>query len=103
MHKKTSKMTFYFMKYTSRRDNQMSVLDNFEQWKHFLGDRLQHAQGEGMDQSTVSDIATEIGGYLAEQVEPKNAEERVLAELWSVASEEERHAIANMMVKIVQK
>ena len=39
---------------------------------------------------------------LAEQVDPKNEQERVLADLWNVASEEEQHAIANMMVKLVQ-
>jgi hypothetical protein len=81
----------------------MSVLDNFDQWKGFLGDRLKQAEKQGMDQSTISNIATEIGGYLAEQVDPKNPEERVLSDLWNVANEEERHAIANIMVKLVQK
>lgn len=81
----------------------MSVLENFEQWKGFLGDRLKQAEKQGMDQSTISNIATEIGGYLAEQVDPKNAEERVLSDLWTVANDEEKHAIANMMVKLVQK
>lgn len=27
----------------------MSVLDNFDQWKSFLGDRLEQAQGKGLD------------------------------------------------------
>ncbi|EIT85146.1 hypothetical protein A374_12640 [Fictibacillus macauensis ZFHKF-1] len=80
----------------------MSVLDNFGQWKEFLNDRLDHAQGEGMDEATVSNLATEIGGYLATNVEPKNAEEKVLADLWNVANDEEKHAIAHMMVKLVQ-
>lgn len=80
----------------------MSVLDNFGQWKSFLSDRLEHAEHQGMDQSTVSNLATEIGGYLASHVDPKNAEEKVLADLWNVASDEEKHAIANMMVKLVQ-
>jgi hypothetical protein len=81
----------------------MSVLDNFGEWKHFLGDRLKNAEGEGMNQNVVSELATEIGGYLADQVDPKNPEEKILADLWHVADEQERHAIANMMVKLVQK
>jgi len=80
----------------------MSILDNWEQWKNFLGDRLNQAQNEGMDQSVIKDMAYQIGDYLANNVDPKNEQERVLADLWSVATEEEQHAIANMMVKLVQ-
>lgn len=80
----------------------MSVLDNWNQWKDFLGDRLNQAQSEGMNQQVISDIAFQVGDYLAKQVDPKNEQERILADLWSVASEEEQHAIANMMVKLVQ-
>jgi hypothetical protein len=81
----------------------MSVLDNFEQWKDFLGNRLQQATQQGLNQQVVSDVAYQIGDYLAKQVDPKNPEERLLADLWSVADEQEQHAIANMMVKLVQK
>ncbi|MEK3989638.1 MULTISPECIES: DUF3243 domain-containing protein [Robertmurraya] len=81
----------------------MSVLDNWEQWKDFLGDRLQHAQNEGMNKQVVGDLAFQIGDYLAKQVDPKNEQERILADLWSVATPEEQHAIANIMVKLVQK
>ncbi|KEF39945.1 Protein of unknown function (DUF3243) [Schinkia azotoformans MEV2011] len=81
----------------------MSVLDNFEQWKDFLQDRMNQAKNNGMDQNTISDIAAEVGDYLAGEVQPKNPEQKLLAELWNVASEEEQQAIANIMVKLVQK
>jgi hypothetical protein len=81
----------------------MSVLDNWQQWKDFLGDRLEKAESEGMDKGVISDLAFQIGDYLSNQVEAKNDQERILADLWSVASNEEQHAIANMMVKLVQK
>ncbi|RSK27095.1 DUF3243 domain-containing protein [Bacillus sp. HMF5848] len=81
----------------------MSVLENWDQWKDFLQHRLEHAQNEGMDQNTISELAYQIGGYLASQVDAKTAEEKVLADLWQVADEKEQHAIANMMVKLVQK
>ncbi len=80
----------------------MSILENWDEWKNFLGDRLNHAQNEGMDEQVVSNLAFEIGDYLAKQVDPKNVQERVLADLWSVASQDEQQAIANMMVKLVQ-
>ncbi|MYL33211.1 DUF3243 family protein [Pontibacillus yanchengensis] len=80
----------------------MSVLDNFESWKDFLGDRLHQAQGDGMNDKTVSNLAYEVGEYLSTQVDAKNDQEAVLRDLWNVASEEEQHMIANMMVKLVQ-
>ncbi|OLS42137.1 DUF3243 domain-containing protein [Bacillus sp. MRMR6] len=80
----------------------MSVLDNWKQWEDFLADRLHQAQGQGMSEGAISNLAFQIGDYLSTQVEPKNEQEKVLADLWSVASEEEQQAIANMMVKLVQ-
>jgi len=80
----------------------MSVLHNWDEWKNFLGDRLNQAKDAGLDQNVITDLAYQIGDYLANQVDPKNEQERVLADLWSVADEQEQQAIANIMVKLVQ-
>ncbi|MBM7572092.1 DUF3243 domain-containing protein [Aquibacillus albus] len=80
----------------------MSVLDNFESWKDFLGDRLHQAQGQGMNQQAISDVAYDIGSYLANQVDAKNDQEAVLRDMWNAASQDEQHALANIMVKLVQ-
>lgn len=79
----------------------MSVLENWQQWKDFLGDRLDQAQNQGMSKETINDLAYQVGDYLAKQVDPKNEQERVLADLWSVATPEEQHAIASIMVRLV--
>ena len=80
----------------------MSVLENWDSWKDFLANRLHHAQNDGMSNDTIDNLAYQIGGYLANQVDAKNDQERILADLWSVASKEEQHAIASSMVKLVQ-
>ncbi|WP_342430624.1 DUF3243 domain-containing protein [Neobacillus sp. FSL H8-0543] len=80
----------------------MSVLDNWKQWEDFLADRLHQAQGEGMSEGAINTLAYQIGDYLSNQVEPKNEQERILSDLWSVADKEEQQAIANIMVKLVQ-
>ncbi len=80
----------------------MSVLDNFDQWKSFLGERLEQAQDKGLDGGAVSDMAFRVGDYLANEVEGRNDQEKLLAELWKVADEQEQHTIANLMVKFVQ-
>ncbi|QDI90188.1 DUF3243 domain-containing protein [Salicibibacter halophilus] len=81
----------------------MSVLDNWEQWKSFLGDSLHNAEDDGMKNGAISDVAFQVGDYLANNVDPKNEQERVLSDLWHVADEQEQHAIANVMVKLVQE
>ena len=80
----------------------MSVLENWGSWKDFLGSRLDKAQQEGMNNNVISEVAYQVGDYLAKNVDPKNEQERVLADLWSVADEKEQHAIANLMVKLGQ-
>ncbi|MGM7635778.1 DUF3243 domain-containing protein [Bacillus sp. Hm123] len=80
----------------------MSVLENWHEWKNFLGTKLNQAQDQGMNNETIGNVAYQVGDYLAKKVDPKNEQERVLSDLWSVASEEEQHAIANVMVKLVQ-
>ncbi|WP_368654881.1 DUF3243 domain-containing protein [Ornithinibacillus sp. 4-3] len=80
----------------------MSVLDNFETWKDFLANRLGDALQQGLGEETITNLAYEVGDYLASNVEAKNPEEAMLRELWNAASEEEQHAIASTMVKLVQ-
>ncbi|AZV60488.1 DUF3243 domain-containing protein [Peribacillus frigoritolerans] len=80
----------------------MSVLDNWDQWKNFLGDRLHQGEQQGLSEDAVNNLAYEIGDYLANQVEPQNDQEKVLADLWSVASDQEKHAMASVMVKLVE-
>jgi hypothetical protein len=79
----------------------MSALDNFQDWKDFLSARVNQAERLGMNQETVGDIAYQIGDYLAKQFDPKNDSERLLKDLWDVASEEEQRTVANLMVKLV--
>jgi hypothetical protein len=81
----------------------MSVLDNFETWKGFLSNKLQEATEKGIGQQVTSNIAVEVGNYLSENVEAKNEEEALLRDLWNSASSEEQQAIANIMIKLVQK
>ncbi|MCA0969072.1 DUF3243 domain-containing protein [Halobacillus litoralis] len=80
----------------------MSVLDNWGSWKDFLGDRLHQAEGQGMEDGAVNELAYEIGNYLATSVDAKNEQEAVLRDLWNVADKNEQKAIAAMMVKLVQ-
>ena len=81
----------------------MSVLDNFNDWKSFLNQRVDQAQQMGMDDKTISNLAYQIGDYLAAQVDPKNNEERLLKDLWEASNEQQQEILAQVMVNYVDK
>ena len=80
-----------------------TVLETFDKWKEFLGERVKEAQKAGMSDETISNLAYHIGQFLDKKVDPKNGEERLLKELWDVGTDEERKTIARLMVKLVEK
>ena len=78
------------------------VLESFEQWKQFLSDRVnEFKRTTGASDSTIANIATNIGNFLAQKVDPRNREQRLLKELWDVGTEEERRSLASMVTKMV--
>jgi hypothetical protein len=80
-----------------------TVLSNFDTWKQFLADRVQHGKEIGLSEDSITKLAFEIGSFLEEKVDPKNDQERALKELWDVGNEDEQKTIARLMVKLVQK
>ncbi len=80
----------------------MSVLDNWQQWTQFLGDKVSDAKEDGMSKKMIERAALQIGEYLANNIEPQNEEERVMADLWKVASKDEKMALASCIVKLVE-
>jgi len=81
----------------------MSVLENFDQWKGFLGDKVQQAEASGMPKQKIEDVAFNIGGYLAKHVNSDNKQEQLLAEMWKVSNKDQQHAIAEIMVQLVSE
>lgn len=80
-----------------------TVLSSYDKWKDFLGERVRKAEAVGMNDGTISKLAFEIGDYLADKIDPENREERVLKELWDVSDEQQRKALAGIMVKLAKK
>jgi hypothetical protein len=80
----------------------MEILQNWEKWKSYLGKQVENAKNMGLSSNTIEKTAVQIGEYLAKNVDPKNEQERVLADLWSVADEKEKQALASCVMKLVQ-
>ncbi|GGH18036.1 DUF3243 domain-containing protein [Paenibacillus segetis] len=80
-----------------------TVLKNFDTWKNFLGERVKNAEQAGLSEEVIANLAYEIGDFLDEKVDPQNASNRVLKEIWDVGDEAERKTIARLMVKLAKK
>ena len=80
----------------------VSVLQNWQQWTQFLGMQVEDAKDSGMSQKVIDKTAMQIGEYLANNVDPKNEQERVLKDLWTVAENNEKQVLASLVVKLVQ-
>ncbi|MFT8362659.1 MAG: DUF3243 domain-containing protein [Sporolactobacillus sp.] len=79
----------------------MSVLENWERWKDFLGDKVVQAENLGVDDQTIAGFAKKIGDYLSQNIDPKTDQERVLSDLWHAANDTERHVLAHLMMRLV--
>jgi len=97
--------TYYFENYLylhCKGGIYMPILDNWQQWTSFLGQNVDKAEESGMPNHVIQQAAVQIGEYLANNVDPKNEQQRVLSDLWGVASESEKESLANCVIKLVQ-
>lgn len=81
----------------------MSIMEDFSSWKKFLASKVNQAEKIGVNEEAMKSFAQNVGDYLSEHVKPENKEEKLLQELWDVASEEEQRGIAGAMLKLVQQ
>ncbi|GMA64817.1 DUF3243 domain-containing protein [Alicyclobacillus fastidiosus] len=81
----------------------MSVIDNFDHWREFLGEHVDKAQNMGFSEEQITNVASKMGEFLSQKVDPKNDEQRLLKEMWDAGDEQERRTIAGLMVKMSDK
>jgi hypothetical protein len=78
------------------------VLQDFEDFKSYLGKRIELGANIGLKEEHLAMIAEKVAGYLAANEEPRNSEEKLLQELWKVGTQEEQHKLAHMLVRLAQ-
>jgi hypothetical protein len=78
------------------------ILGDFDEFKSYLSKRIKLGKTAGLDDEQLAVTAQKIADYLAENVKPRNREERLLQELWKVGNEEEQHMLAHMLVKLAE-
>lgn len=78
-------------------------MESFEQWKSFLAEQVRRAQSVGVSQDTIENAAYHLGEFLAQRVDPRNREQRLLQEIWKVADPSEQKVLASLIVRLVQQ
>ncbi|MFK2826784.1 DUF3243 domain-containing protein [Bacillus sp. B190/17] len=78
-----------------------SILEDFETFQGYLKQRIEVAEKIGLNEEQLALAAEKIGNYLAQHAQPKNREEKLLQELWNAGTQDERHHLAHMLVKMV--
>jgi hypothetical protein len=78
------------------------ILSDFDHFKTYLGERIKLAESIGLGEEQMAVIAQKAADYLASHEDPRNSEEKLLQELWKVGTEEERHKLAHMLVRLAQ-
>ncbi|WP_141499768.1 DUF3243 domain-containing protein [Paenibacillus luteus] len=78
------------------------ILQNFQEFKGYLAKRIELAENIGLNEEQLALIAQKVAGYLAENEEPRNSEEKLLQELWKVGNEQEQHKLSHLLVKLAQ-
>lgn len=88
---------------TTSNTDANSVMDDFSKWKSFLGEKVNQAHQVGMSDDKITDAALNLGSYLANQVDPKNPQERLLKQMWDVSSKEDQKVLARTVINLVQQ
>ena len=81
----------------------MEIDISWNDWKKMLRTALTAAEFVGLSEDRIKDAAYRLGGFLAGHVDPGNREQALLQELWREGTEEERRALASMLVKAVHR
>jgi hypothetical protein len=81
--------------------NTIEYVKDWDTWKATLRDAISRARKFGIPDAVIEDTALKIGDFLAQKVCPATKEEALLKEMWDVADESERKAIARLMYKMM--
>jgi hypothetical protein len=78
-------------------------ITSWEQWLDTLGTALAKAQAMKMPKKLLTKSAAELGDFLFDTIDPDVPENRLLKNLWQIADNREREALAGLMIKLVEK
>lgn len=80
------------------------ILQSYDEFLSYLGDQVGKGEKLGMNEDQLAKSAKKLGDYLAKNEDPRNREEKVLKEMWSVAeNEDEKKTVSRLLVRLTQQ
>lgn len=86
-----------------KEDKKDEIMENFDSFRDYLGDQVHRGEKLGLGEEGLTLGAKRVADYLAKHEEPRNREEKVLNEMWNVASKDEREHMAHVLVKMADQ
>lgn len=80
----------------------LQTTDSFDNWKNTLAEGIGMAKAAGASDQEITKVATKMGSYLANNVDPSSREQRLLKELWDSGDSQDQQHLAKMVSKLVQ-
>lgn len=77
------------------------VAGTWEGWKSQLAEAVQLGQSMNLSIEQMAERAEQVGDFLAQKIDPRSPEQKVLKELWESADENEQKTIAGVLIKLV--
>lgn len=80
------------------------ILENYNEFLGYLGKQVGKGEKLGMGEDQLAKTAKKLADYLANNVEPRNREEKVLKEMWSVAEDDnEKEVFSKLLVRLAKQ
>ncbi len=77
-------------------------VNDWPTWRDNVKERIAVAHKFGVPDETVRAIATKVGDLLAKKACPTVQEEKLLKEMWKVATPDEKKTITTLILKMVE-
>jgi uncharacterized ferritin-like protein (DUF455 family) len=80
----------------------MDFVKDWDAWRGTLKEAIGEARKFGVSDETIKSLGVKVGDFLAKKVCPATKEEKLLKEMWDIATPEERKTVATLMFKMVK-
>jgi sulfur relay (sulfurtransferase) DsrC/TusE family protein len=80
--------------------NAMDLVKDWDTWREMLGEMIRAAKDVGLTEEQLEELALKVGDFLASKVCPATKEEELIKQMWNSGTEEERRALASMIIKL---
>ena len=78
-------------------------MKDWDQWKQTVGEAIKTARKLGMPDKLIEVASVKVGNFLSTRVCAESPEERLIKDLWDVASQEDRKVLGKLLFKLMDK